>query len=108
MATLQILSQKPSFYDEWFESYDVSRQFYSHERDFRGLLAPKPGNSPKLNFFNVLWCVCQDSRTERIPERVKLQQLRQSFKVSATFAMRVFSYLAFLHVFVGISITGLT
>ena len=39
MAILQILSQKASFYDEWFESYDVLRQFYSREKHFEGLLA---------------------------------------------------------------------
>jgi len=55
MAILQILSQKPSLYDEWFASYDILRQFYSRHRDLGGLLAPKGCNPPKLIFWEVLW-----------------------------------------------------
>jgi len=41
MAILQILSQKPSLYDEWFASYDILRQFYPRGRDLVGLLATR-------------------------------------------------------------------
>jgi len=36
MAILQILSQKPSLYDEWFVSYDILGQVYPRGRDLEG------------------------------------------------------------------------
>ena len=59
MVVPQSVSRKPSFYDKWLESYDVLRQFYSHERDLGGLLAPKTGNSPKPIFFEVFGCLSE-------------------------------------------------
>jgi len=51
MAILQILSQKPSLYDEWFVSYDILRQFYPRRRNLGGLLDPQRVQPTKTNFF---------------------------------------------------------
>jgi len=50
MAILQILSQKPSLYNEWFVSYDILRQFYCRGRDLGELLAPQRVQPAKTNF----------------------------------------------------------
>ena len=49
MAILQILSQKPSLYDEWFTSYEILRPFHLVE-DCWGVASPQRVQPAKINF----------------------------------------------------------
>jgi len=44
------LSQKPSFYDEWFASYDILRQFIPAE-EIWGVASPPKGATRQNQFF---------------------------------------------------------
>jgi len=51
MAILQILSQKPSLYDEWFASYDLLRQFFIFAEEIWGVASPPKGATRQNQLF---------------------------------------------------------
>jgi len=50
MTIQQILSQKPSLYNEWFASYDILRKF-TPAKEIWGVASPPKGATHQNSFF---------------------------------------------------------